>query len=283
MKVVTIYAFSIENFKRTKYEVDALMDMARTKLSQLAQHGALLDRYGACIRFLGQRELLKPDVAKAIDKAVAMTSHNKHAILNICAPYTSHDEITTSIRETVIDYSKPLPSQQHRSFSESHITHNIRAQHLSAATLKVRSHSPSSSATSDTEDSVSSSTTLNPDSPPEEQILPDYEDLKAKDRETYPDPETITPQVLTDHMFTAGLPPLELLVRTSGVERLSDFMLWQCHQNTDIVFLKCLWPEFDLWTFLPVLAEWQWKRRKAGEAAKGIRPSGERIDKIKAG
>ena len=65
-------------------------------------------------------------------------------------------------------------------------------------------------------------------------------------------------------MFTAGMPPLDLLVRTSGVERLSDFMLWQCHQNTDIVFIKCMWPEFDLWTFLPVLVEWQWKRRKEG-------------------
>ena len=262
VKVVTVYAFSIENFKRSKYEVDALMEMAKVKLSQLAQHGDLLDRYGACIRILGQLEMLKPDVVKAIDKAVAMTSHNKNAILNICVPYTSHDEITTSIRDTVIDYSKPLTSQ-HRSFSESHITQNIRARRLSAATLRVRSHSPSSGATSDTEDSISSSTTLHPDSPPEDPMLPEDDDLSLKHRDSYPDPETITSKVLNDHMFTAGLPPLELLVRTSGVERLSDFMLWQCHQDTDIVFLKCLWPEFDLWTFLPVLVEWQWKRRKA--------------------
>ena len=50
VKVVTIYAFSIENFHRSKYEVDALMEMAKVKLSQLAQHGDLLDRYGASIR-----------------------------------------------------------------------------------------------------------------------------------------------------------------------------------------------------------------------------------------
>ena len=62
-------------------------------------------------------------------------------------------------------------------------------------------------------------------------------------------------------MFTADMHALDLLLRTSGVERLSDFMLWQCHEDTDIVFLKCLWPEFDLWTFLPVLVEWQWRRR----------------------
>jgi ditrans,polycis-polyprenyl diphosphate synthase len=77
VKVVTIYAFSIENFKRSKYEVDALMEMAKVKLLQLAQHGDLLDRYGASIRILGQRDLLKPDVLEAIDKAANMTRGNK--------------------------------------------------------------------------------------------------------------------------------------------------------------------------------------------------------------
>ncbi len=76
VKVVTIYAFSIENFKRSKYEVDALMEMAKVKLLQLAQHGDLLDRYGASIRILGQRDLLKPDVLEAIDKAANMTRGN---------------------------------------------------------------------------------------------------------------------------------------------------------------------------------------------------------------
>lgn len=247
------------------------MEMAKVKLSQLAQHGDLLDRYGACIRVLGQRELVKPDVLKAVDRAVAMTEHNKDAILNICFPYTSHDEITTAIRDTVIDYSKPLASQN-RSFSESHIAHTIRSRRLSAGNSKAGSHSPSLGATSDTEDSVpsaSSSTTLHPDSPSDP--LPLDDDGDAKYRETYPDPESITSQILNDHMYTAGLPPLELLVRTSGVERLSDFLLWQCHQNTEIVFLETLWPELDLWTFLPVLVEWQWKRRKGVERHMGVR------------
>jgi ditrans,polycis-polyprenyl diphosphate synthase len=63
-------------------------------------------------------------------------------------------------------------------------------------------------------------------------------------------------------MYTAGCPPLDLFIRTSGVIRLSDFMLWQCHQNTPIVFLKCFWPEFDLWHFIPVLLEWQWGQKR---------------------
>jgi len=76
VKVVTVYAFSIENFKRSKYEVDALMEMAKVKISQLSQHGDLLDRYGASVRVLGQRDLVKGDVLEAIDKAVDMTKDN---------------------------------------------------------------------------------------------------------------------------------------------------------------------------------------------------------------
>lgn len=76
VKVVTVYAFSIENFKRSKYEVDALMEMAKIKLTQMSQHGELLDRYGASVRVLGSRELVKPDVLEAIDRAVNMTKNN---------------------------------------------------------------------------------------------------------------------------------------------------------------------------------------------------------------
>jgi ditrans,polycis-polyprenyl diphosphate synthase len=76
VKVVTVYAFRIENFKRSKYEVDALMDMAKVKLFQLSQHGDLLDRYGASVRILGQRDLVKPDVLEAIEKAVELTRNN---------------------------------------------------------------------------------------------------------------------------------------------------------------------------------------------------------------
>jgi len=79
----------------------------------------------------------------------------------------------------------------------------------------------------------------------------------------YPDPEGITADTITAHTFTSShTPPLDLLIRTSGVERLSDFMLWQCHQDTEIYFLQCMWPEFDLWHFLPVLLEWQWLRKE---------------------
>ena len=262
------------------------MDMAKVKLAQLLQHGDLLDRYGVAIRVLGQRELLKPDLLADIDRAAKMTSRNGDAILNVCFPYTSHDEITTAIKRTVIDYCKPNPVQQ-RPFSESHIKQTIRSRHLSvaAARIRERSRSPSSGGASDVEDSTSSSITLHPESPPEdlaqsEKVTDDFDDTL---RNSCADPETITPEVLDNHMYTAGMPPLDLLVRTSGVERLSDFMLWQCHEGAEIAFLKCLWPEFDLWQFLPVLVEWQWRRKKEEEQGRLGRSATAKPSKTKSG
>ncbi|KAF2465412.1 dehydrodolichyl diphosphate synthase [Lindgomyces ingoldianus] len=272
VKVVTIYAFSIENFKRSKYEVDALMDMAKLKLGQLSEHGALLDRYGASIRILGQRELVKPDVLDAIDKAVALTAGNKRAILNVCFPYTSRDEITSAVKKTIDVYSKPTgshPSLSKRPFSETHITQNIRQQMLktvpeepSDQSSSSRSASPASSkeqGSADAGHSSATSTLMNRSEKGDAHLAPP----------SFPDPETMTAETLTNNMLTAGAPPLDLLVRTSGVQRLSDFMLWQCHENTSIVFLDCLWPEFDLWQFLPVLVEWQWQRKKIQEHDRG--------------
>ena len=52
------------------------MEMAKVKLFQLSQHGDLLDRYGASVRILGQRDLVKSDVLEAIEKAVELTRDN---------------------------------------------------------------------------------------------------------------------------------------------------------------------------------------------------------------
>lgn len=76
VKVVTVYAFSIENFNRPKWEVDGLMELAKAKLEQLTKYGHILDRYGARVRVLGQREMIRSDVLDVVDKAVTRTRHN---------------------------------------------------------------------------------------------------------------------------------------------------------------------------------------------------------------
>lgn len=83
VKVVTVYAFSIENYNRPKYEVEGLMQLAKVKLEQLTNYGHILDRYGARVRVLGQREMIRADVLEVVDKAVARTKHNNKLVLHL--------------------------------------------------------------------------------------------------------------------------------------------------------------------------------------------------------
>ena len=170
--------------------------------------------------------------------------------------------------KTVEAYSTPihnLPTHSKRAFSESHITQHIRKQMLEedmdggAEQFLPPSDSPSKETIQAEDERSSTSTAIDP---------PEKDDLQES---TFLDSESISAQTLNDNMMTADAPPLDLLIRTSGVERLSDFMLWQCHEDTSIVFLKCLWPEFDLWQFLPVLVEWQWQQKKLREEQQRVR------------
>jgi ditrans,polycis-polyprenyl diphosphate synthase len=171
--------------------------------------------------------------------------------------------MTTAIRTTVEEYST-TPRPHSTPFSQSRITQKILSKQAGKPDLlEPISESPSPSPTpssiqsDDQDDAVSTATTLHSDSTAVK---------SAGDDETavaiYPNAETITPETIDRHLYTAGCPPLDIFVRTSGVERLSDYLLWQCHQDTHIFFLKCFWPEFDLWSFLPVLVEWQWRQKQ---------------------
>lgn len=288
VKHVTIYAFSIENFKRSRYEVDGLMDMAKTKLLQMSQHGELLDRYGAAVRVLGDRSLLREDVLEQIDKAVNMTKHNDRAVLNVCFPYTSREEMTHAIRETVREYSEPLLEEQRggkgKLFSESRVLKNLRTRQLASLPEEVEVRAGAESDAESTEVSEqdldaqslpqpASSQTSHSPSPVLKPTVAELKRAASAAPPQLPDPETITADTISKNTYTYPAPPLDLLVRTSGVRRLSDFMLWQCHENTEMRFLDCLWPEFDLWHFLPVLVEWQWRQKKLGQASDKAAPS----------
>jgi ditrans,polycis-polyprenyl diphosphate synthase len=162
------------------------------------------------------------------------------------------------------EYSTP-PQPHSTTFSQARITQKIlssqdkKPQALASISEASREPSPepSSRQSDDVDESVSSSTTLHPES-----ASPPLRSQSSSNFAIYPNAETITAATLDRHMYTGDCPPLDIFVRTSGVERLSDFMLWQCHQDTYIFFLKCFWPEFDLWHFLPVLVEWQWRMKQ---------------------
>jgi ditrans,polycis-polyprenyl diphosphate synthase len=217
---VTVYAFSIDNFKRTQEEVDALMGLAKVKLSELAGHGYvslfgrwadgrdLLQQYGVKIRFIGRRDMLPQDVLEAVDRMEGMTSGNKKwvihrgevlmrsGVLNVCSPYTARDETTTAIRSSVQEvYDGSLPLRYVPSCPVS-LSYLFLESPCTARMLTNRNLTHSHI----------------------------YNNL-----ETNQSIRSITP-------LAKGLEKecgkIDIYVRTSDVRRLSDFQMWQVSLNS---------------------------------------------------
>ena len=75
--------------------------------------------------------------------------------------------------------------------------------------------------------------------------------------------ERLEPQHLERHLWTHGLPPVDLVVRTSGEFRLSNFLLWQA-AYAELVFTDLLWPDFRTEAFLRTLSQYQQRERRFG-------------------
>ncbi|WVQ83107.1 di-trans,poly-cis-decaprenylcistransferase [Cryptococcus sp. DSM 104549] len=204
IRSVSIYAFAIDNFSRSEAEVSALMKLAKQRLSELCQHGELLEEYGVKVKFVGQIGLLPLDVQQAVREMEEMTAGNKNGVLNVCCPYASRDEITTAMKKTV-----------QKVYDGEIVSSDITSQYIFDRL-----------GTSEAVDTV--------------------------DKKLFASPED------------AG--KLDILVRTSDVKRLSDFMMWQASDDTQLHFVKTYWPEFGLSDMVPILLGWQQKvwMRKLG-------------------
>jgi undecaprenyl diphosphate synthase len=73
----------------------------------------------------------------------------------------------------------------------------------------------------------------------------------------------ITEESLAEHLYTAPLPPLDLLIRTSGEVRLSNFLLWQA-AYAEMIFTDVLWPDFTPEMFKQALADFGERERRFG-------------------
>ncbi|GGD89418.1 isoprenyl transferase [Aureimonas endophytica] len=82
-------------------------------------------------------------------------------------------------------------------------------------------------------------------------------------------PEDVTPEFLADHMDTAGIPDPDLIIRTSGELRLSNFLLWQSAYS-EFVFLPCFWPDFDRKAFEDALHQYGARDRRYGGLSREI-------------
>jgi undecaprenyl diphosphate synthase len=75
--------------------------------------------------------------------------------------------------------------------------------------------------------------------------------------------DDITPAVFANHLDTGGMPDPDLLIRTGGEQRLSNFLLWQC-AYTEFVFVDEFWPDFTAEVFRRAIAEFQARERRFG-------------------
>jgi undecaprenyl diphosphate synthase len=76
-------------------------------------------------------------------------------------------------------------------------------------------------------------------------------------------PEEIDDEMLSSTLFTAGLPDPDLLIRTSGEYRLSNFMLWQL-AYTELHISPVLWPDFDRESLFEAVLDYQRRERRFG-------------------
>ncbi|CAG7723229.1 unnamed protein product [Allacma fusca] len=176
---LTVYVFSIENFKRPKEEVDGLMKLAKEKFEKLLEENERLQEQGVCVQIIGDWSLVPPGLRPLMAKVMILTRHNSKAKLNVAFAYTSRNEITRGIR----------------SIEKGLFDGDISLEDVSEDLLEGSFR-----------------------------ILPSQ--------------------------------PLDLLVRTSGETRLSDFLLWQSSE-TVLCFTKVLWPEFTIWHLMAAMFNYQ--------------------------
>jgi undecaprenyl diphosphate synthase len=181
--VLTLFAFSTENWGRPADEVSDLMGLLRHYLRHELEE---LGRNGARLRVIGDRDRLAKDIVKDISDAETRTRTNTRIDVNICINYGSRDEILRATRSL--------------------------ARKVAAGEISV------------------------------EQI-----DDSRFERE----------------LLTAGVPDPDLLIRTSGEQRISNFLLWQC-AYAELVFVDTLWPDFDKEHLERAIAEFRKRERRYG-------------------
>lgn len=186
---VTVYAFSIENFKRSQEEVDGLMELARQKFDRLMEEKEMIMKHGVCVRALGDLTMLPDDLQRSVARVVKFSQNNIKATLNVCLAYTSRHEISNAVK--------------------------LMAEGVELGLIKA---------------------------------------------------SDISESLLEKCLYTSPSPHPDMLIRTSGEVRFSDFLLWQCSYSS-LSFLKVLWPEFSVWDFYGAILSFQWNYKAFKEAS----------------
>jgi len=194
VSVLTLYAFSTENWKRPALEVQALMKLLKTFLQ--AERVNMLQN-NIILRSIGQIEGLPPEVRKCL-KAVANETEENGAgkeslILNLALNYGGRAEIVRSAR--------------------------ILAEKCLGGEIS---------------------------------------------------PDQITEELLAEHLYTSGLPDPDMIIRTGGESRLSNFLLWQA-SYAELYVTEIKWPDFTKEDLVRMIGDFQGRERRYGMTGEQVR------------
>ena len=192
---LTLYAFSLENWRRPQAEVDFLMRLLREYLSRELPS---IHKNNIKLQVIGRSGQLPDEVRKDIEDGMRLTANNTGMRLVVALNYGARAEI--------VDAVNALLQQQ------------SQANGKNGATTHV-----------------------------------------------------IDEQQISEHLYTAGLPDPDLLIRTSGEMRVSNFLLWQI-AYAEIYVTETLWPDFSRERLLEALLDFQKRERRYGGL--GAKPNG---------
>jgi undecaprenyl diphosphate synthase len=183
LEVLTLYAFSVENWKRPAAEVSTLMGLLKHYLRM--ELDTLL-RNNIRFQVIGRMGDLPADVQKELQRAMERTRRETGLVFNIALNYSGRAEITDSVQRLLAD-------------------------------------------------------------------------VVANGK----DPASISEETLGSYLYTAGQPDPDLLIRTSGEMRVSNFLLWQI-AYAEIWVTDVLWPDFRRKHLLQAIADYQKRERRYG-------------------
>lgn len=199
IRCVSVYAFSVDNFRRRPDEVDALMDLATEKLRLMVAEEEVLRRHGVQVRVVGDLSIIPRHVRLAAEEVMRRTSNHDQAVLNICFSYTSSRELQQAMEEVAQTMAR---------------THRPGGEKSCEPSARTCGHNSGRCTSANIID------------------------------------------VLDDHMYTAGCPPVDLMIRTSGESRLSDFLMFQS-RHAILHFSHVLWPNFSFMDLVKAILSYQ--------------------------